>query len=76
VKALADVSGGRVMSIDRISQLGAALESVRDELQNQYLVGYTPTQTARDGSYRRIRITLAQQGHTIRAREGYLANPR
>jgi Ca-activated chloride channel homolog len=76
VKALADVSGGRVMSIDRINQLGGALESVRDELQNQYLVGYTPTKTAKDGSYRRIRISLAQQGHTIRARQGYLANPR
>jgi Ca-activated chloride channel homolog len=76
VKTLADVSGGRVMSIDRINELGAALESVRDELQKQYLVGYTPSRAARDGSYRRIRITLAEQRHTIRARQGYLANPR
>jgi VWFA-related protein len=76
IKALADVSGGRALAIDRINQLGAALESVRDELQNQYLVGYTPTNTVRDGSFRRIEIALAQQALTIRARQGYLANSR
>ncbi len=52
---LAEISGGRTFSIGRITELDAALDVIREELENQYLIGYTPSNTARDGSYRRIR---------------------
>ncbi len=74
VKRLADTSGGRTFSIERINQLDSALQVIREELENQYLIGYTPT-TPRDGAYRRIRVLVSQQRHQVRAREGYRADP-
>jgi Ca-activated chloride channel family protein len=73
---LAEMSGGRTFSIGRISELDAALGVIREELENQYLLGYTPRNSTRDGSYRRIRVIPANPRHEIRARQGYRADPR
>ena len=73
---LAEMSGGRTFSIGRITELDAALDVIREELENQYLLGYTPGNSARDGSYRRIRVAPANPRHEIRARQGYRADPR
>ena len=73
---LAEISGGRTFSIGRITELDPALDVIREELENQYLIGYTPSNAARDGSYRRIRVVGAEQRHQIRARQGYRADPR
>ena len=73
---LAEISGGRTFSIGRITELDPALDVIREELENQYLIGYTPSNATRDGSYRRIRVVGAEQRHQIRARQGYRADPR
>jgi VWFA-related protein len=73
---LAEISGGRTFSIGGIGELDEALDVVREELENQYLIGYTSRNTARDGSYRRIRVVASEQRHQIRARQGYRADPR
>jgi Ca-activated chloride channel family protein len=73
---LADISGGRTFSIGRISELDEALNVIREELENQYLIGYTPRNGVRDGSYRRIRVVASQQRHQVRARQGYRADAR
>jgi Ca-activated chloride channel family protein len=73
---LAEISGGRTFSIGRITELDEALDVIREELENQYLIGYTPRKSARDGSYRRIRVAASQPRHQIRARQGYRADPR
>jgi len=72
---IAEISGGRTFSIGGIGELDEALDVVREELENQYLIGYTPRNTTRDGSYRRIRVVDSQQRHQIRARQGYRADP-
>jgi hypothetical protein len=61
---LADLSGGRTFSIGRINELDEALDVIREELENQYLIGYTPRNATRDGSYRQIRVVPSQQRHT------------
>jgi VWFA-related protein len=76
VASLAEVSGGKAFSIGRIGQLEGALATVRDELQNQYLVGYTPGNAARDGSYRQIQVSTTDRRHKVRARQGYRAEER
>ncbi len=76
VGTLADMSGGKAFSIDRIGQLEGALATVREELQNQYLVGYTPVKLERDGLFRRIRIAPPDPDQKVRARQGYRADPR
>jgi len=72
---IAEISGGRTFSIGGIGELDEALDVVREELENQYLIGYTPRNTTRDGAYRRIRVVASQQRHQIRARQGYRADP-
>jgi len=73
---LADISGGRTFSIGRINELDEALDVIREELENQYLIGYTPRNATRDGSYRQIRVVPSQQRNQVRARQGYRADPR
>lgn len=69
---LAEASGGRLFETERIVQLQAALEFVREVLSNQYLLGFSPA-TAGDGSYRRLRVEVPGSRYTVRARQGYRA---
>jgi Ca-activated chloride channel homolog len=74
-KVLQQVSkptGGRALFTDRIDELKDAFKEILDELSNQYLLGYPPSNAARDGSWRRIKVEVAG-GYDIRARHGYRA---
>ena len=73
---LASRSGGRSF---RAATMDSAVETfvqVADELRHQYVLGYYPSNRARDGSYRRIRVTVNRPGVRIRARSGYRAGTR
>jgi Ca-activated chloride channel family protein len=69
---LADPTGGRALFTDNINELQAAFSELLYELKNQYLLGYKPTNTARDDTWRRITVEVEGQPH-IRARQGYRA---
>lgn len=67
-------TGGRMFSADSVNDLQSAFEELLDELSNQYLVGYQPTNTTRDDAWRQIKVEV--EGHTgVRARQGYRAVP-
>jgi hypothetical protein len=52
--------------------LHMAFAELLDELSNQYLLGYQPTNTGRDDAWRTIRVEV--EGYpSIRARQGYRA---
>jgi len=71
---LARMSGGRAFHTDHIDALESAFAEIVEELDHQYLLGYQPENTARDGSWRRIRVEVAG-GRKVRARQGYRALP-
>jgi Ca-activated chloride channel family protein len=73
VNGIAEISGGRAYSTEKIDELQRALDRIMDDLTHQYLIGYSPTNTAHDGTYRKITVRTTQNSHEIRAREGYLA---
>jgi Ca-activated chloride channel family protein len=55
---LATETGGRAFFPQSLSEIpGIADEIVRD-MRTQYVLSYNPTNTARDGSYRAIRVTV------------------
>jgi Ca-activated chloride channel homolog len=59
---LASETGGRAFFPQSISELpGIANEIVRD-LRTQYVLSYNPTNKARDGSYRAIKVAVADSG--------------
>ena len=63
-------TGGRALFTDNIDQLRDAFGELLDELSNQYLLGYPPTNTKRDDSWHRIKVDV--DGHpSVRARLGY-----
>jgi Ca-activated chloride channel family protein len=67
-------TGGRTFTTDSVDTLQGAFEELLDELSNQYLLGYPPTNTKRDDTWREIKVQV--DGHSgIRARQGYRATP-
>jgi Ca-activated chloride channel homolog len=55
---LADQSGGRLYTVDNLQDLQSISERISNELRNQYLLGYSPTNDARDGKFRRVKLKL------------------
>jgi VWFA-related protein len=67
-------TGGLV--VKNTNDVAGGLVRVANESQAYYLIGYNPTNTARDGRFRRIEVKLAPgraKGLKIRARRGYYA---
>ena len=75
---LALESGGKHYRIDNVDDLPAISERIGNELRNEYLLGYSPSNESRDGRYRRIKLNLATeeaQPSALRTyyRQGYYA---
>jgi VWFA-related protein len=67
-------TGGRTFTTESVDALQGAFEELLDELSNQYLLGYPPTNTKRDDTWREIKVQV--DGHNgVRARQGYRAAP-
>ena len=77
MKKLTHETGGRVIEVgNKIDKLRKAFEEISQELRSQYNIGYTPTNTTRDGSFRKVEIKPKQAEYKIQARSGYYALPR
>ena len=74
MKKLADETGGRVIEVGNNQQkLRQAFEQIQAELRSQYNIGYSPTNTKLDGSYRKIQLRTKTGDYKIQARQGYYA---
>lgn len=73
LRKLAYEAGGRVLYPTNFGQLGNVYAEVDDELRNQYTLGYISTNTAKDGTYRKIEVAVADPGVSVSARPGYYA---
>jgi VWFA-related protein len=77
MKKLTQETGGRVIEVgNKIEKLRQAFDQISEELRTQYNIGYTPTNTARDGSFRKVEIKPKQSDYKVQARSGYYATPR
>jgi Ca-activated chloride channel family protein len=74
MQRLAVPTGGRAFTTDSIDELHVAFDELLDELSHQYLVGYQPTNSRRDDTWREIKVVVDGQSH-VRARQGYRASP-
>ena len=74
MKKLAEQTGGRVIEVgNKQDKLRQAFDQIQNELRSQYNIGYTPTNTKLDGSYRKIQIRAKGGEYKIQARQGYYA---
>ena len=77
MRKLTQETGGRVIEVgNKIEKLRQAFDQISEELRSQYNIGYTPTNTVRDGSFRKVQIRPKQSDYKIQARSGYYATPR
>jgi Ca-activated chloride channel homolog len=72
---LAKASGGKNFTAASLGDARAAFAQVATEIGTQYSLGYYPTNKARDGKFRTIRVEVrgVTEKTQIRAREGYYA---
>jgi VWFA-related protein len=80
LRKVSEATGGQAFIPEDSTQLRAAFTEIEQELRTQYLISYSPTNKARDGSWRRIRIEivnnkLRDQKIKLSYREGYFASP-
>jgi VWFA-related protein len=73
LKKLAEETGGRAIFPRKLEDLGEAFDQIAKELRSQYSLGYTPTNRARDGKFRKIEIKVKPKGLKVQARRGYYA---
>ena len=73
LERLAAVSGGRAFLTARIDRLQEDFGAIVEELSSQYLLAYVPTNSTRDGTWRRIDVDVAGGKYRVRARQGYRA---
>lgn len=64
-------SGGRITTLSAMAEIGPAFEEIRQELREQYVLGYYPTAKRRDGSWRKVQVRLLDSSLAVRVREGY-----
>lgn len=73
LRQLADRSGGRLYRAETLGNVHSAFASIAEELRYQYALSYYPSNTAQDGTYRRVRVQAKLSNIVVRAREGYRA---
>jgi VWFA-related protein len=66
-------TGGRLVEVRSQKSLHQAFDTISEELRHQYVLGYYPTNSARGGAFRKIRVEVTPAGMKILTRKGYYA---
>jgi Ca-activated chloride channel family protein len=76
LKKLGESSGGVTYRPDTEREVVEAFTEIAQNIRRGYSIGYVPTNTARDGRLRRVRVLVNAPGYrnlSVSARDGYLA---
>ena len=76
LRRLSKASGGESFFPKQLEEVGPICRSIATDIRNQYLLAYRPSNTKRDGAFRRVRVLLdvpARRNLVVRTREGYFA---
>ena len=66
-------TGGRLFTVHDPDELKDTVAEVEVELRHQYVLGYYPTWSSADGSFRYIRVETSKGSLRVRTRSGYYA---
>jgi VWFA-related protein len=78
VRKIAERTGGRAYFPRNEDDLRVAFAQIQDELRSQYLIAYSPSNKAKDGTFRKVQIEvtnpeLRKQNLRLTYRQGYFA---
>lgn len=72
-KKLSEATGGRTIVVRSEKNLTKAFDQISEELRSQYTLGYYPTNSKRDGTYRKVKVEMDNKDLQALARRGYYA---
>ncbi|MGH9354902.1 MAG: VWA domain-containing protein [Terriglobia bacterium] len=77
LKEIAESTGGKAYFPKTLDQVDAVCQQIARSIRDQYTLGYYPTNAARDGTFRTVRVVaFAPNSHRhldVRTRPGYYA---
>ena len=74
LKKIAAETGGRAFFPRNEGDLDIAYAQIDEDLRSQYILAYTPANSAKDGSFREIQVKVRNHNDlTVRHRRGYFA---
>jgi VWFA-related protein len=72
-RKITDETGGRTIVVRSERNLEQAFDEISEELRNQYIISYTPSNKAHDGAYRKVRLDMKNKDYNALTRRGYYA---
>jgi VWFA-related protein len=73
LKKLCGETGGRVIRVDKPREAAAGFQQIAEELRTQYFLGYSPSNTKHDGTFRKIQVRVHNRDYKVQSRRGYYA---
>jgi VWFA-related protein len=75
LQTMAEITGGVMFYAERLEDLDKTYNQVAAELRAIYSLGYYPSNSRRDGSWRRVKVKVKGKNLSVRTRAGYYAKP-
>ncbi len=75
LKQMAEETGGRVFTVGGKNTLPKIFDQIQEEMRSQYLIGYSPTNSKKDGTFRKIDLRTHDKDQKVQVRKGYYAMP-
>jgi VWFA-related protein len=66
-------TGGRLIEVHSEKKLQEAFDQISEELRNQYVIGYYPSNTKLDGTFRKVKVETVPEHDKVLTRKGYYA---
>lgn len=73
IEQLTAATGGRAWFPSAVAECIQITPEIAHEIRNQYVLGYTPTNLAADGTFRKVRVAVNYPDVQVRTRTGYYA---
>ena len=74
--ALASASGGAAYYPSKLDEVEKLAQQVAHEIRNQYVLVYSPSNQALDGTFRQVKVSVTGPNRPVaRTRSGYYATP-
>jgi Ca-activated chloride channel family protein len=77
LKAVCETTGGRLFKVLDMQDLSDIAQRISEELRNEYVIGYTPTDRRHNAAWRKLKVRLVPPPGLplldVHSREGYYA---
>jgi len=73
LREITNESGGRTEVVQGTTQIADAAAMIADELNHQYVIGFTPSHPP-DGKFHTLRVRTKNTAYKVQARRGYVAD--